>query len=54
MGFEKIELDAKVDPSLIGGFVLQIDDKLVDASIIYDLRTIAKQFQNNDFIYKIR
>lgn len=54
MGFEKIELDVKVDPSLIGGFVLQIGDKLVDASIIYDLRTIAKQFKNNDFIYKIR
>lgn len=54
MGFDKVELEVKVDPSLIGGFVLQIDDKLVDASIIYDLRTIAKQFQNNDFIYKIR
>ncbi len=54
MGFEKIEMDVKVDPSLIGGFVLQIGDKLVDASIIYDLRTIAKQFKNNDFIYKIR
>lgn len=54
MGFEKIELEVKVDPSLIGGFVLQIDDKLVDASVIYDLRAIARQFNNNDFIYKIR
>lgn len=53
-GFEKIELDEKVDPSLIGGFVLQVGDKLVDASISYDLREIAKQFDNNDFIYKIR
>lgn len=54
LGFEKIELEVKVDPALIGGFVLQIDDKLVDASIIYDLRAIARQFNNNDFIYKIR
>ncbi len=54
MGFENVELDVKVDPSLIGGFVLQIGDQLVDASIIYDLRAIARQFQNNDFIYKIR
>ncbi len=53
-GFENIELEEKVDPSLIGGFVLQVGDRLVDASIAYDLRTIAKQFENNDFIYKIR
>ena len=39
---------------LIGGFVLQVGDKLVDASISYDLNTIARQFENNDFIYKIR
>lgn len=53
-GFEKIELDEKVDPALIGGFVLQVGDQLVDASIAYDLRAIAKQFENNDFIYRIR
>ncbi|MCR6721746.1 MAG: ATP synthase F1 subunit delta [Chitinophagaceae bacterium] len=53
-GFDKIELEEKVDPSLIGGFVLQVGDKLIDASISYDLRAIAKQFENNDFIYRIR
>lgn len=53
-GFENVELEEKVDSDLIGGFVLQVGDKLVDASIAYDLRAIAKQFQNNDFIYKIK
>lgn len=53
-GYQLIEMEEKVDPDLIGGFVLQIGDKLVDASIAYDLRAIAKQFDNNDFIYKIR
>ena len=53
-GYEKVELEEKVDPELIGGFVLQVGDKLVDASIAYDLRAIAKQFENNDFIYKIK
>ncbi|MBL7746567.1 MAG: ATP synthase F1 subunit delta [Chitinophagaceae bacterium] len=53
-GFENVELEEKVDADLIGGFVLQIGDKLVDASIIYDLRAIAKQFENNDFVYKVR
>jgi F-type H+-transporting ATPase subunit delta len=53
-GFENVELEEKVDADLIGGFVLQIGDKLVDASIAYDLRAIAKQFENNDFVYKVR
>jgi F-type H+-transporting ATPase subunit delta len=53
-GFQNIELEEKVDDDIIGGFVLQIGDKLVDASIAYDLRTISKQFDNNDFIYKVR
>ena len=53
-GFDTIELDEKIDENIIGGFVLQVGDKLVDASIAYDLKSIAKQFENNDFIYKIR
>lgn len=53
-GYNNIELDEKVDESVIGGFVLQIGDKLIDASISYDLKNIARQFENNDFIYKIR
>lgn len=53
-GYQNIELEEKVDADIIGGFVLQIGDQLVDASIAYDLKTIAKQFENNDFIYKIK
>jgi F-type H+-transporting ATPase subunit delta len=51
---QDIELEAKVDESLIGGFVLQVGDKMVDASISYDLKEVAKQFENNDFVYKVR
>jgi F-type H+-transporting ATPase subunit delta len=53
-GYDNIELEEKVDADIIGGFVLQIGDKLVDASISYDLKMIARQFENNDFIYKVR
>jgi F-type H+-transporting ATPase subunit delta len=52
--YENIELEEKVDKNIIGGFVLQVGDKLIDVSIAYDLKNIAKQFENNDFIYKIR
>ena len=51
---QNIELETTVNKDLIGGFVLQAGDQLVDASIAYDLKNIAKQFDNNDFIYKIR
>jgi F-type H+-transporting ATPase subunit delta len=51
---QTIELETIVNPDIIGGFVLQTGDKLVDASISYDLREISKQFENNDFIYKVR
>ncbi|WP_205508685.1 ATP synthase F1 subunit delta [Longitalea arenae] len=49
-----IDLKATVDEDIIGGFVLEIGDTLVDASIAYDLNKIKSQFMNNDFIYKIR
>jgi F-type H+-transporting ATPase subunit delta len=53
-GLEHIEVESKVDENIIGGFVLQTGDKLIDASIAYDLKAIERQFENNDFIYKIR
>ncbi len=51
---ENLELQEVVDPNIIGGFVLQAGDKLVDASISYDLQQISRQFENNDFIYKVK
>lgn len=51
---ENIELETVVDPNIIGGFVLQTGDKLVDASVAYELKEIAREFENNDFIYKVR
>lgn len=51
---QQIELQTEVNEDIIGGFVLQAGDQLVDASIAYDLREVARQFENNDFIYKIR
>jgi F-type H+-transporting ATPase subunit delta len=51
---KNIELETVVNENIIGGFVLQVGDKLVDASIAYDLKHVARQFENNDFIYKVR
>lgn len=53
-GMKNIELETKVDESLVGGFVLEYDNKVIDASIKYDLNTIRKSFMRNDYIYNIR
>ena len=51
---KNIELQTSVDEKLIGGFVLEMEGKLVDASIQRDLSDIKKQFLNNDYIHKLR
>ncbi|OQP50949.1 ATP synthase F1 subunit delta [Niastella yeongjuensis] len=51
---DNIDLKTTVNEEIIGGFVLEIGDQLIDASVVYDLNKIKAQFMNNDFIYKIR
>lgn len=51
---QKLEMDSEVKEDLIGGFILEIGDQLIDTSVAFDLKNIRKQFKNNDFIYKIR
>ena len=51
---KNIEVETTINDKLIGGFVLQVGDQLVDASIAHELKEITKQFENNDFIYKLR
>ena len=49
-----IEIETKVNENLIGGFTLEMDGKLIDASILRDLNDVKKQFANNDYIHKLR
>jgi len=51
---QKVELDTEVKPELIGGFILEIGDLRMDSSVAFELNNVRKQFQNNDFVYKIR
>ncbi len=52
-GFPKIELETKTDAHLIGGFVLEFNNKLVDASIVHELKTIKHKFFDNTFTERI-
>ena len=51
--FTSVELTTKTDESLIGGFVLEFNNNLLDASISRDLKDIKKQFLQNEFVAKI-
>ncbi len=52
--FGSVELETIVDESLIGGFVLEFNNNLVDASIARDLKDVKKQFEKNLFVSAIR
>ena len=43
-GLDKVELVEKINKDLIGGFVLKVNDKLLDDSISGKLRTLRLRF----------
>jgi F-type H+-transporting ATPase subunit delta len=49
----KIELHTNVDPELIGGFVLEMEDKLFDASVRRDLNDIRAQLLDNSYMSRL-
>jgi F-type H+-transporting ATPase subunit delta len=42
----KIELQTKVDPSLIGGIVIKVGDRLIDGSVRYHLEKLREGMKN--------
>lgn len=52
--FKNVELETVINPDLIGGFMLEFDNKLVDSSVASDLREIKKQFKENLFVHNLR
>ncbi len=51
---EQIELLTSVDESLVGGFILETENQLFDASISRDLQDIKRQFLKNVYVRNIR
>jgi len=43
----KIELEENIDAEIIGGFILRVDDKYIDASIRNKLRKIRKELMGS-------
>lgn len=47
---DNIEIVTKIDPKLIGGFVLEFDDKRYDASVSNKLNELKSEFKKNLYI----
>ena len=47
---DQLDLVTKVDPSLIGGFIIEVGDKLYDASIAHNLDSFQKEFVGNQYV----
>lgn len=45
-----IEIETNTDPALLGGFILDMGDRQLDASIARDLSDIKKQFTKNLYV----
>lgn len=50
---KNVELVTEVDPDLIGGFVIEFEDRLYDASIAHKLEELKKNFKHNLYISQI-
>ena len=45
----EIELNEKIDEQIIGGFILQVEDQLLDASVTRQIRKIRKSLVDKTF-----
>lgn len=48
-----IEMQSKVDKDLIGGFILNVGDRQIDASVRSKLKVLSLKFEENYFVKKI-
>jgi len=46
---KSVDIETSVDESLIGGFVVQIGDKQIDASVSHKLAQLAKAMTNKEY-----
>ncbi|HEY5464609.1 MAG TPA: ATP synthase F1 subunit delta [Hanamia sp.] len=52
--YDHVQLETVVDDKIIGGFILEMEGKLIDNSIRRNLHDVKKQFENNDYLHKLR
>jgi F-type H+-transporting ATPase subunit delta len=53
VGFKNIELETVVDESLVGGFIIEMEDYVYDASVKNQIFRLKKSFAENLYESKI-
>ncbi len=52
-GLETVQLEEKINPDLIGGYILRVNDRQIDESLSSKLRILKTQFSQNHYESKI-
>lgn len=47
---DKLDIITKVNPAITGGFIIEVGDKLYDASITHKLEQVKKEFSSNQYV----
>lgn len=50
---QTIEFHSKVDPDMIGGYILEVDDLVYDSSLAHKLESLRREFVDNPYISQI-
>jgi F-type H+-transporting ATPase subunit delta len=51
--YSSIEIKTELDPNLIGGYIIEFDDKRYDTSVKHKLEQLKKEFKHNLYISQI-
>ncbi len=47
---KKISLTQKIDPKIIGGYIVNLEDRQIDASVATQIRNLRSQFDENLYV----
>jgi F-type H+-transporting ATPase subunit delta len=51
---KELEVEEKVNPDVIGGFRLELKDYLLDATVLHVLEKARTEFQNKEYVFRLR
>ncbi len=43
------EIEEVIDPGIVGGFILKVEDKMIDASVTSQLRKLRRNFTDKSY-----
>lgn len=52
-GTSSVEVVEKINPDIIGGFIVRVDDKQIDASILRQLNDLRQEFDKNPYLSEL-